>query len=152
MEMTKSINRVLRSIKFNFDNWSVEFALWHKSKVNTTPINDTKENETDKNYWYYNEWCQCIVGLGSMLLADLFLFSITNLQKWLINTFYIGVTPNLLGISERPISQKRGSAEPNRFGQFDRRFGRTVRPNFSHFWPIFWSNVWSKIDQHTNIY
>ena len=55
-------------------------------------------------------------------------------------------------ISERPISQRRGSAEPNRFGQFDRRFGRTVRPNFSHFWPIFWSNVWSKIDQHTTLY
>ena len=27
--------------------------------------------------------------------------------------------------SERPISQNRGSAEPNRFGKIDRRFGRT---------------------------
>ena len=31
----------------------------------------------------------------------------------------------ILSFSERPISQKRGSAEPNRFGQIDRRFGRT---------------------------
>ena len=46
--------------------------------------------------------------------------------------------------SERPNSQKRGSAEPERFGHFDRRFGRTVRPNLSHLWP----NFWSKIDQH----
>ena len=37
-------------------------------------------------------------------------------------------------ISERPISQKRGSAE------------------LSHFWPLFWSNVWSIIIQHTALY
>ena len=39
--------------------------------------------------------------------------------------------------SERPIRQKRGSAEPNRFGQFDRRFGRTLAIFGQFFGQIF---------------
>ena len=46
--------------------------------------------------------------------------------------------------SERPINQKRGSAEPNRFGQFDRRFGRTARPNLVQKWTKILPNLVQK--------
>ena len=44
---------------------------------------------------------------------------------------------SIIRCSERPNGKKRGSAEPERFGNFHQRFGRTVRPNLSQIWSNF---------------
>ena len=41
--------------------------------------------------------------------------------------------------NEQPNGQKRGSAEPERFGHFHRTFGRTVRPNLCQKNANFWA-------------
>ena len=51
-------------------------------------------------------------------------------------------TVDLAKFSERPNGQKRGSAEPERFGHFYRTFGRTVRPNFGQIWAQILAKNW----------